>query len=233
MHLHGREVVARISSFLVFAADIHVARHVDIDGIGQEGSTSSADYMQTVDNARLLVRTLEAVVQSIYDDCSVLLLTIQSVRGSDAGQEKHYTYECLDALSSSLSSNLRLVVQTLDNLLSVGHDQAEMAPGEYTGSIDQRMSRISMRPIADSTVIYGAEAPGMEHASGERSDTIPKREEPSHQARLDGLNVSRDFTDETLVEANQLDGATRDAGSSPLFEDDRKFNISHPKAHTV
>ena len=80
--------MARVSSFLVFAADIHVARHVDIDGIGQEDSASSTNYMHTVDNARLLVRTLEAVFQSIYDDCSVLLLTVQSVRDCEAGQEK-------------------------------------------------------------------------------------------------------------------------------------------------
>jgi son of sevenless len=224
-------VVARVSSFICFAANIHVARHVDIDGIGQEEGTSSADYMHTVDNARLLARTLEAVFQSIYDDCSVLLLTVQSVRDSDAGQEKSYAYEYLDALSSSLSSNLRLVVQTLDSLLSVGHDQAEMALGEYTGSIDWRMSRVSMRPIADSTAIYRAETPVVGDTSGNQNNKVPKGES-SYQSHdrslpnaLDGYNASRVFTEETLVEDNQPNGIIRDTDSSPLFEDDRKLTF--------
>ena len=224
MRLHGREVVSQVSAFLVFAGNIHVARHVDVDGIGQEDSTSSAIYIHTVDNARLLVRTLEAVFQSIYDDCSALLLTIQSVRECDSGQEKSYAYEYLDALSSSLSSNLRLVVQTLDSLLSVGHDQAEMALGEYTGSIDWRMSRISMRSIAGSAPINGAKDV-VEAFSNNMSQAKPSY--PSHDRSLsngDGPNESRDFTDETLVEEIHPPGGIRDANSSPLF-DDRKLTF--------
>lgn len=232
LRLHGREAVARVSSLLGFAADIHVARHVDIDGIGQEASASSTDYMHTVDNARVLVRTLEAVFQSIYDDCSVLLLTVQSVRDSDPSQEKSYAYEYIDALSSSLSSNLRLVVQTLDSLLSVGHDQAEMALGEYTGSIDWRMSRISTRHLVDSAAIHGAEALAVRDAFGNHNGKMPEGES-SYQSHnrsisngLEGHNSFGDFTEETLVEENQPDSVIRDANSSTFFEDDRKSTFA-------
>ncbi|KAF8237166.1 ras GEF [Tricholoma matsutake] len=235
LRLHGREAVARVSSLLGFAADIHVARHVDIDGIGQEASASSTDYMHTVDNARVLVRTLEAVFQSIYDDCSVLLLTVQSVRDSDPSQEKSYAYEYIDALSSSLSSNLRLVVQTLDSLLSVGHDQAEMALGEYTGSIDWRMSRISTRHLVDSAAIHGAEALAVRDAFGNHNGKMPEGES-SYQSHnrsisngLEGHNSFGDFTEETLVEENQPDSVIRDANSSTFFEDDPVPNKTPPR----
>jgi son of sevenless-like protein len=35
-------------------------------------------------------------------------------------------------------------MQTIDTLLSLGHDQADMAQGEYTGAIEWRMSRLSI-----------------------------------------------------------------------------------------
>jgi son of sevenless-like protein len=237
LRLHGMEAVARVSSFLVFVADIHVARHIDIDGIGQEANISSAAYMQTIDNARVLVRTLEAVFQSVHDDCATLLLTIQSVRDSEAGQEWRDTYEYLDALSSSLGSNLSLIVQTFDSLLSIGHDQAEMAVGEYTGSIDWRMSRVSMRPLADSTAIPAAgpaDMVGIEHVFSNQSINIPNGEGSSSQphnrnlsTELDRRNAS-DTTEESLVEENPPNGVVHDVNSSPLFEDDGMFH-PHPR----
>jgi son of sevenless-like protein len=225
LRLHGREVVARVSSFLTFAGDIHVARHVDIDGIGQEDTASSTDYMHTVDNARLLVRTLEVVFQSICDDCSVLLLTIQSVRDSDTGHEKPHTHEYLDALSTSLGANLGLLVQTLDSLLSVGHDQAEMALGEYTGSIDWRMSRVSMRPITELGGIYGAEASDMDIKVVKDGSSY----EPYGRNVPGGLDPNRsiDLTEETLVEIDRPDVPLNNP--SPLFENDRKSAYYHCK----
>jgi son of sevenless-like protein len=191
--------------------------------------------MQTIDNARILVRTLEAVFQSIYDDCAALLLTVQSVRDSEADQERRYTYEYLDALSSSLGSNLSLIVQTLDSLLSVGHEQAEMAVGEYTGSIDWRMSRVSMRPVVDFTVIPGAgsaDVVGIEHAFSNQSIKISNGEELFSQPysrnlpnELDRYNGSLDLTEETLVEEKQSNGVVHDVNSSPLFADDGTFHL--------
>lgn len=129
-------------------ADIHVARHVDIDGIRQSGDAASSDhYSQSVDNARHLVRTLETVTQAIYDDSSALLLAAQTLHDGEKGSQRGdqlEAYDLLDSLSSSLSSNLGLVKQVFDGLLSVGHQQAEVAQGDYNGSIDWRMSRLSV-----------------------------------------------------------------------------------------
>ena len=145
----GRSAIARLSSFLVFLANIHVARHVDIDGISQESGRSSENdlYTQTVKKARLLVRTLETTAQGLYDDGSALFLAIQGIRHLETGQlwhERNMTHDHLLALTTSLKANMRVVHQTLEALLSVGHDQADMSQGDYNGSIEWRMSRLSI-----------------------------------------------------------------------------------------
>lgn len=152
VRIFGKELVSQVSSLLVFVADIHVARHVDIDGYRQEGSPSNELYSRAVENARLLVRTLETVVQSAFNDCATFFITLQAVRDSELSQyreERSSTYEHLDALCSSLSADLTLLLHTLDSLLSLGHDQADMAQGDYNGSIEWRMSLISIVPISN------------------------------------------------------------------------------------
>ena len=143
-----QELVTHISAFLSTIAGIHVARHVDIDGIRQAGNAAADDhYSRSVENARRLVRTLETVVQAIYDDSSVLLLTAQGLHDGDHGLlkgEREASYDLLDSLSSSLNANLKSVKQTFEGLLSVGHEQADVAQGDYNGSIEWRMSRLSV-----------------------------------------------------------------------------------------
>jgi son of sevenless-like protein len=39
---------------------------------------------------------------------------------------------------------MKLVKQTFEGLLSVGHEQADVAQGDYNGSIEWRMSRLSV-----------------------------------------------------------------------------------------
>ena len=143
-----QELVTYISAFLSLVADIHVARHVDIDGIRQAGDASANDhYSQSVDNARHLVRTLETVTQAIYDDSSALLLTTQNLHDDERGLirgEREETYDLLDKLSSALTSHFSLIKQVFEGLLSVGHEQADVAQGDYNGSIEWRMSRLSV-----------------------------------------------------------------------------------------
>ncbi|KAH7926456.1 ras GEF [Leucogyrophana mollusca] len=145
----SQDVLGELFDLLLFVGDIHIARHVDIDGFYSEPESggNGALYIQTVDKARLLIRTLESVVQSLYDDAATLLLSTQRVRRSALNRlwkERDAHYEYLDAVATSLESNLQFLAQTLDALLSVGHDQADMAQGEYTGSIEWRMSRLSI-----------------------------------------------------------------------------------------
>ena len=142
-----QELVTHISAFLSLIADIHVARHVDIDGIRQAGNATADDhYSRSVENARGLVRSLETVVQAIYDDSSALLITAQGVRDHPnvLRGEREASYDLLDSLSSSLNANIKLVKQTFEGLLSVGHEQADVAQGDYNGSIEWRMSRLSV-----------------------------------------------------------------------------------------
>ena len=142
-----QELVTHISAFLSIVADIHVARHVDIDGIRQAADATADDhYSRSVENARRLVRSLETVVQAIYDDSSALLITAQGLRDDCdlLRGEREASYDLLDSLSSSLNANLKSVKQTFEGLLSVGHEQADVAQGDYNGSIEWRMSRLSV-----------------------------------------------------------------------------------------
>jgi son of sevenless-like protein len=144
----SRDLIGRLSALLVFVADIHVARHVDIDGIGRELANASDDdlYLQTVTNARFLVRTLEATMQSLYDDGSAFLLATQNMHSGQPTEKDHAHRDYLDAIANCIQANLNAVHQTVEALLTVGHDQADMSHGDYSGSIEWRMSRLSLTP---------------------------------------------------------------------------------------
>jgi son of sevenless-like protein len=137
-----------MSSYLKFASNVHVARHVDIDGIRQDaGAVTNEMYAQTVEKARALIRTLEHALQSLYDESVSLLLTAQALRHVDPGQSlqaQNISLDHLYTLCASLKANLELVNQTFDSLLSIGHEQGDIAQGDYNGSIDWRMSRLSV-----------------------------------------------------------------------------------------
>ncbi|KAJ7857609.1 ras guanine nucleotide exchange factor domain-containing protein [Mycena olivaceomarginata] len=125
--VHTRTLITGMSSYLKFASNVHVARHVDIDGIRQDAGA-------TVEKARALIRTLEHALQSLYDESVSLLLTAQALRHVDPGQS-------LQAQNISLD---HLYTATFDSLLSIGHEQGDIAQGDYNGSIDWRMSRLSV-----------------------------------------------------------------------------------------
>lgn len=244
----GRELVSQISSLLTSVADIHVARHVDIDGIRQESGSSGQLYVQTVENARLLVRTLETVFQSAFNDCASFFLTLQTLRNSDSSQyhlERNLAYDHLDALSSSLNSNLTLLLHTLDSLLSLGHEQAEMAQGDYNGSIEWRMSLVSVRSISDF-MKYGGENPDVvdmeaalvpQGAKSSQGEPLPYRSH-NNQSRTDGSDTShtlasssRDFesSEGTLLPEDTADAParpSREAVPTSLFNDNRKLYFS-------
>ena len=135
-----RELVGSISSFLSYVSNIHIARHVDVDGISRELSTASDPdlYVDSVNNARLLVRTLEASLQALYDDCSALCLASLNLCQND-DKEREY----MDSLSGFLKANLAISLQTLESLLAIGHEQEDLSSGDYNGNIEWRMSRIS------------------------------------------------------------------------------------------
>ncbi|KAJ7164624.1 ras guanine nucleotide exchange factor domain-containing protein [Mycena crocata] len=235
---HTQTLVARMSSFLKFASNVHVARHVDIDGIRQDtGPGSNAMYAQTVEKARSLIRTLEHALQSLYDESVAVLLTAQSLRQVDPGQSfqaRDSTLDYLHSLCASLKANLDAVNQTFEALLTVGHDQADMAQGDYNGSIDWRMSRLSvidtqlggsLRPM--STFAYGSDAHGdvvdMELALG-RKGHIPADSFDSMRYRSNGTDTLNDepepSMDDTMVSPDSPSMKTDYLDASPTMDEE-------------
>ncbi|KAF9488025.1 ras GEF [Pleurotus eryngii] len=140
----GQSLLSKVSGFLLFISHIHVARHVDIDGIRQEaGALPNELYSGSVEKARILVRALETSLQSLYDDAASIVLAMQLLSPLHPTADD-IPLELVDTLVSSLKANLGVVNETLEGLLVVGHEQAELAQGDYTGSIEWRMSRLSM-----------------------------------------------------------------------------------------
>lgn len=239
-------------------SNIHIARHVDIDGIQREaGNAPSSDlYTQTVENARLLIRTLEAATQALYDDGSSLFLTAQCIRRTQSGQQwrsSDAAYDLLDNLATAVRYNLVVVQQSLEALLSIGHDQADMAQGDYNGSIEWRMSRLSVidtqfggafRPISmfNSQDAQANDMVDMELAFQKPEHKMHSSTSPNNVYR-DGslisettLSVSeRSHVDDTPKGTANADtsmntlvplsptDSTIDQDASPLYDEDRQF----------
>jgi son of sevenless-like protein len=206
LYTESRSLILQLSVLLEFVGNIHVARHVDIDGIRREPGNAPSDdlYNQTVENARLLIRTLEAAMQSLYDDGSSLLITAQAIRRRESIrplQQNNIFFDHLDAFATALKANLGVVLQSFEALLSIGHDQADMAQGDYNGSIEWRMSRLSVidtqfggvhRPLSTFNS-YGEDMVDMEMAF--------QKPGMKTKASVDSLNAYRNgslVTDSTL-----------------------------------
>lgn len=206
---HGQDLVMQISAFLAFVCNIQVADHVDPDGIHLERQIADdlrAQYAYTVDRTRLLIRTLEAAVQSLYDEGSSFFLIMQGLRELELGQslrERDLAYDHIDALSTTIKSNMAVVQQTLDTLLSTGHEQSDLAHGEYDGAIQRRRdSRLSARPssailITDS-LGYIPEtsvdrAPRGQKAPAYYSDSQPSTSEPPSDSQDEEIDSEDEF----------------------------------------
>jgi len=107
------------------------------------GATPNRElYLLTVDKARRLVRNLEVAVQAVYDEGASILVALQTLRS--AMNDFPASWHHLLSLTAILKTNLCTVRETFEALLTVGHDQAELGQGEYNGSIEWRMSRVSI-----------------------------------------------------------------------------------------
>ena len=139
-----RDFLSRLSESIDYISTIHVARHVDVDGFNVDtGATPNRElYLQTVGKARKLVRKLEVAVQAVYDEGATILMALQTLRS--AATDFPASWHQLLSLTAILQTNLGVVCETFEALLSVGHDQADLGQGEYNGSIEWRMSRVSI-----------------------------------------------------------------------------------------
>ena len=119
-------------------------------------------YLQSVDNAKKLVRKLEVSVQAVYDEGASILMALQTLRS--ATTDFPAAWHQLLSLTAVLQTNLGVACDTFEALLSVGHDQAELAQGEYNGSIEWRMSRVS---IIESRIAAVATLPRISGSSSQ------------------------------------------------------------------
>jgi son of sevenless-like protein len=173
VHALGQTAVAWLHSVLSFFADINLARTVDVDGIGREGQSGDA-YLQSVHKARTLARTVEAYLQSLFDDGASVLLAITTPVSLRTGPTS-FSSEKIRSLAASLKNNAVQAFQTLEALLAVGQEQAAKGPSDYRGSIEWRMSRIvnidsnleqTLKELASEDESYdeGEDLVDMEHA---------------------------------------------------------------------
>ena len=139
-----RDFLSMLSECIDYISTIHVARHVDVDGFNVDtGATPNRElYLQTVDKAKRLVRKLEVAVQAVYDEGASILMALQTLRL--ATTDFTTSWQQLSSLAAILQTNLGVVCEVFEALLTVGHDQADLGQGEYNGSIEWRMSRVSI-----------------------------------------------------------------------------------------
>lgn len=141
-----QDLVALLSSLLAFIGTINVAKHIDIDGDLQDtaGATTRQHYAESVEKARVLVRTLETAMQALYDDGATIFMASQQVQLARAARAGEPTlYDTCDNIVATIQSNLGVVQQTVNGLLVVGTQQANMAQDDHRKSIERRSARLS------------------------------------------------------------------------------------------
>ncbi|TFY69536.1 hypothetical protein EVJ58_g335 [Rhodofomes roseus] len=138
-----QNAIAQLYSTLELVNNIDIARHVDVDGVSVSNAQypPRGPYAEMVENARLLMRTLEASVQSLFDDGATLFIAVQSLGQTYSSEEDYAIRDYIDALLVAIVANANVSVQSLESLLVVGYDQANSSQHDYRSSIDWRLSR--------------------------------------------------------------------------------------------
>lgn len=118
-------------------------------------------------------------------------MALQTLRSATA--DFPTSWNQLSSLTTILQANLAVVCEVFEALLSVGHDQAELGQGEYNGSIEWRMSRVS---IIESRIAAVATFPRIVGASSqsEPEDEVVNMElafrRPDSKSKLTGSELS-------------------------------------------
>ncbi|CAG8654839.1 12140_t:CDS:2, partial [Acaulospora colombiana] len=133
--LNGRLVIGHITDFLLHAEDVHIATAVDV--MGTDGDDDA--YLAGVKRARELIRTFETAKQALYDDGAVLLMTSQAIHVSSFGTLSVTSSSSmkpggpvdvlLQTAIPAIQSNLGTVMEALELLLNIAHEQDEVNAG--------------------------------------------------------------------------------------------------------
>lgn len=218
-----------LSSYLAFVGHIHIASHVDIDGMRQESNHRPNDsYIQTVVNARLVVRALECAMQATFDAGASLLVTLQSWRSNET--PTHILTDNVDPLLATINDNLTYIQQSLDSLLSIGREQADVGQNDYRESIRRRLQRLSQigeqfggtaRPISPLEDNAPEDVVDMNYAfskpSGSKGPGSSDQYEPAHRSYP---SISRQSVSTELTVIGDDDESTYPHDDPNAFDDD-------------
>ncbi|KIK59298.1 hypothetical protein GYMLUDRAFT_44664 [Collybiopsis luxurians FD-317 M1] len=137
------------------------------------GTTINETYTRALLSARVLLRTLETALQSLFDDAASLFHHVQLLRmdplssihsiGSPSSSstvsssvslhhERELSLDMINVLCTSLKANSAVMVQTMERLLTVGAEQRDaVGVKEWEGGV--RFSReVSRRSLVRSSM---------------------------------------------------------------------------------
>jgi son of sevenless-like protein len=153
----GRLLVAHISDFLLLAEDVHIASCVDVMGADDDEEA----YLTGVKRAREFIRTFETAKQALYDDGSVMLMASQAIHVSSVGKGSQPSKGVpgsspadllLQTAIPAISSNLGTVMETLEHLLDIAHEQIEVRSSQREmvgGPLEDHMYPIHPGPYQE------------------------------------------------------------------------------------
>ena len=190
-----QDLLAHLSEILAFVSDINIAQDVDVEGGRSKPGSSSAEdaYLHTVGQARESLRRLELVVQAVYDDSSSIFILAQTIPfgwSSTISAERLQLIKKLDGLSALLSTDCRLILQSLRGLMDIFQEQMS-STNLFRESMALRMSRISMLD-GDQRLsnFFGPLPPGTEEE--EEEDVVDMEiafRKPPARPVMDGFGV--------------------------------------------
>lgn len=179
MTTSAQELFRELSTLILFLGDIHIARDVDVETVDESELPDGAQYLRTVEKARVLIRSFEATTQAIYDDGATLLAAAQRVRRvepCESWKGRDTLYDTLEALSSSLDFNLKISQQNLEGLMRVGMEQTAILELCNKSPVEWRMSQRSLvsAMLANQTLEAIYDNQGASDVPEDESDRILK-----------------------------------------------------------
>lgn len=165
----ARQALKSLTALTEFITDVNVAK-MDIDGQDTHklSKTDAEAYTNSIAQARVMVRNLEAALQMVMDDSSALLSTCQQ---SDCD---------LSPSLSSLSLGVDLACQTLRGLVQAYNTQKGYANQQQAANAPRRFSAASLR------------LPHQRKSSAPRIEPIPPQSQSQSQPPLPPpINIDR------------------------------------------
>lgn len=146
-------MIADLAAFVSFVADINICQEVDVGGLlGEPTNMANSEdpYLQAVSRAKSLLRNMEAITQSLYDDGMAFFGFAQSIpfEWPKTGMatdtlERQPLFTSLYTSARVLSSGSQITVEYLGKLLNVSMEQIA-SEDRFRESLAVRLSRMSL-----------------------------------------------------------------------------------------